>query len=121
MSKIAANEEYNGNIIRKCIDYFCHLAVAPEFYDLIAKSDTDFASTDYFQKMSWLKNENDDLYDPKYTDMLRVSFTSEFKRGRLEDLVALLSGRNFEARTYEASIAEDSFSKIGERDHSFYE
>jgi hypothetical protein len=43
--------------------------------------------------MAWLKTENDDLYDPSYTDMLRVAFTSEFKRGRLQDLVALLSGR----------------------------
>jgi len=51
--------------------------------------------------MGWLQHENDDLYDPSYTDMLRVAFTSEFKRGKLEDLVALLSGRNFETREYE--------------------
>ena len=31
MSKIAANESYGGNVLRKAIDYFCHLAVAPEF------------------------------------------------------------------------------------------
>ena len=40
------------------------------------------------------------------------AFTSEFKRGRLEDLVALLSGRNFAARMFEQAIAEDSFSKL---------
>jgi hypothetical protein len=62
--------------------------------------------------MSWLKKENDDLYDPSYTDMLRVAFTSEFRRGRLENLVALLSGRNFETRDYEASIVEDTFSRL---------
>jgi hypothetical protein len=62
--------------------------------------------------MSWLKNENDDLYDPDYNDLLRVAFTSEFNRGRLSDLVALLSGRNFEARTYEEEIAETSFAKL---------
>ncbi|MBM9514998.1 GmrSD restriction endonuclease domain-containing protein [Desulfogranum marinum] len=112
MSKIAANELYNGNKLRKCIDYFCHLAVAPEFYQQLADLDQDFAKTPYFQKMSWLKNENDDLYDPSYTDMLRVAFTSEFKRGRLEDLVALLSGRNFKTREYEESIAEDSFKTL---------
>ena len=28
MSKIAANEEFDGNTLRKAIDYFCHLAVA---------------------------------------------------------------------------------------------
>jgi len=32
MSKIAANETYGGNFLRKAIDYFCHLSVAPEFY-----------------------------------------------------------------------------------------
>jgi hypothetical protein len=62
--------------------------------------------------MKWLRNENDDIYDPSYTDMLRVAFTSEFKRGKLADLVALLSGRNFKTREYEESIAEESFSTL---------
>jgi hypothetical protein len=118
MSKIAANEIYGGNQLRKCIDYFCHLAVAPEFYDVLA-DDSEFASTEYFQKMQWLKNENDDLYDPSYTDMLRVAFISEFKRGRLEDLVALLSGRNFETRSYEEEISEESFRKLKDGIFSF--
>ena len=111
MSKMAASEQHNGHRLRKCIDYFCHLAVAPEAYSDLAKDD-DFASTDYFDAMKWLKNEKDDLYDPSYTDMLRVSFTTKFKRGRLEDLVALLSGRNFATRTFEEAIAEESFSKL---------
>jgi len=114
MSKIAANEIYGGNELRKCIDYFCHLAVAPEFYPQLTDIDQEFTKTEYFQKMTWLKNENDDLYDPSYTDMLRVAFTSKFKRGRLSDLVALLSGRNFETRDYEAIIAEESFNKLKE-------
>lgn len=112
MSKIAANENYGGNVLRKCIDYFCHLAVSPDFYQQIVELDKEFASTEYFKKMSWLKQENDDLYDPSYTDMLRVSFTSEFKRGRLEELVALLSGRNFTTRSYEEVIAENSFNLL---------
>jgi hypothetical protein len=112
MSKIAANDTYGGNQLRKTIDYFCHLVVAPEFYQHIIEFDPDFSKTEYFQKMSWLKDENDDLYNPSYTDMLRVSFTSEFKRGRLEDLVALLSGRNFQTRTYEEEIVEKSFNQL---------
>lgn len=112
MSKIAANEIYGGNVMRKAVDFFCHLAVAPEFYSFIKENDPDFAKTDYFQKMSWLKDENDDLYDPNYTDLLRVAFTSEFSRGKLADLVSLLSGRNFETRTFEDSIAEESFSRL---------
>lgn len=112
MSKIAANETHGGNTLRKAIDYFCHLAVAPEFYEQLVEVDKAFVSTDYFKKMSWLRRENDEIYDPAYTDMLRVAFTSEFKRGRLEDLVALLSGRNFETREYEDSIAEESFARL---------
>ena len=111
MSKMAANERYNGHQLRKCIDYFCHLAVAPEAYADLA-SDNDFASTRYFQAMEWLKHEKEDLYDPSYTDMLRVAFTSEFGRGRLDDLVALLSGRNFETREFEEVIAEESFRRL---------
>jgi hypothetical protein len=60
--------------------------------------------------MKWLKSENEDLYDPHYTDLIRVAFTSQFNRGRIADLVGLLSGRNFETRTYEEVIAEQSFA-----------
>ncbi len=111
MSKIAVNETYGGNTLRKAIDYFCHLAVAPDFYTTI-KNDAGFAASEFFPQMGWMRNENDGLYDPSYTDMLRVAFTSEFKRGRLEDLVALLSGRNFETRQYEETIVEDSFARL---------
>ena len=112
MSKIAANEKYGGNILRKAIDYFCHLAVAPEFFSKIEQNDTAFAASEFWPRMKWLKDTNDDLYDPTYTDMLRVAFTSEFRRGKLQDLVALLSGRNFVTREYEDSIIEDSFAKL---------
>ena len=112
MSKIAVNETYGGNVLRKAIDYFCHLAVAPEFFPRIEKFDKEFAASEFLPKMQWLKDVNDDLYDPTYTDMLRVAFTSEFRRGKLQDLVALLSGRNFETRQYEEEIAEDAFAKL---------
>ena len=114
MSKIAANEEFYGNTLRKAIDYFCHLAVAPEFYPHIEQNDTAFTATDYFSSMRWLRHENDDLYDPSYSDMLRVAFTTRFNRGRLADLVGLLSGRNFETRSYEKEIEEQSFNTLSE-------
>jgi len=114
MSKIAVNEKYKGNILRKAIDYFCHLSAEPVFYNQLKEIDKQFTETEYFQKMSWLKNEIDDLYDPSYTDMLRVAFTYRFKRGKLQDLVALLTGRNFETRQYEETIVEESFQKLDE-------
>lgn len=112
MSKIASNTEYQGNVLRKAIDYFCHLAISPEFYKHIVDNDPEFAKTEFFAKMQWLKSENEDLYDPEYTDLIRVAFTSQFNRGRLSDLVSLLSGRNFETRSFEDSIAEQSFEKL---------
>jgi len=112
MSKIAANETYNGPILRKAIDYFCHLISVPGFFSSIKKEDGDFPKTEFFQKISWLKNENEDLYEPGYSDLLRVAFTSEFNRGKLADLVSLLSGRNFETRTYEEEIVKESFEKL---------
>lgn len=112
MSKISVNETYGGNTLRKAIDYFCHLAIAPDFHSIIEKNDPAFAKTDYFSQMSWLKKENDDIYDPAYTDMLRVAFTTEFRRGKMQDLVALLSGRNFETKQFEETIVEDSFTRL---------
>ncbi|MDR6539469.1 DUF262 domain-containing protein [Variovorax soli] len=112
MSKIAVNETYGGNLLRKAIDYFCHLAVAPGFLNKIQKGDKAFVESEFFPKMQWMSDVNDDIYDPTYTDMLRVAFTSEFGRGKLQDLVALLSGRNFETKEYEEVIAENSFLRL---------
>lgn len=112
MSKIAVNETYGGNLLRKAIDYFCHLSVAPEFLSNIEKHDRAFANSEFLPAMRWLKDVNDDIYDPTYTDMLRVAFTSEFRRGKLQDLVALVSGRNFETKQFEESVAEESFARL---------
>jgi hypothetical protein len=111
MSKIAVNEEFGGNALRKAIDYFCHLSIRPEFYETL-KNDKGFAASEFFPKLSWLRKETSDLYDPSYTDMLRVAFTSQCRRGKLGDLVALLSGRNFETKQYEEAIVEESFGKL---------
>ena len=119
MSKIAVNETFGGNVLRKAIDYFCHLAVAPEFFSKIEQGDPKFAASQFWPKIKWLKDTNDDLYDPSYTDMLRVAFTSQFGRGKLGDLVALLSGRNFETRAYEEAIVEQSFAKLTDGINAF--
>lgn len=112
MSKISSNEKYGGDIIRKTIDYFCHLKQRPMDIEMIKTNDADFSKTDEFQKISWVANNHDDIYMPSYSDILRVAFTSQFKRGKLADLVNLLSGRNFETRDYEEIIAEDSYNKL---------
>ena len=119
MSKIAADSKYDGQNLRKCIDYFCHMATHPDFYSNIKDVDKNFTNTEYFSKISWLKDEIDDLYDPLYLDMLRVAFIYEFNRGILSDLVSLLSGRNFETKSYEERIVEESFTKLKKGIYAF--
>ena len=119
MSKISVNDKYEGNDIRKTIDYFCHLAKTPADYENIKNNDTDFASKEIFNKIIWIINNNDDLYLPNYTDILRVAFTYKFKRGKLQDLVSLLSGRDFETREYREDIMEESFKELYDGVKSF--
>ena len=112
MSKIAADEAHGGNMLRKAIDYYCHLAVKPEFWATISQQDSEFMASEYSAMVEWLKNDKDDIYDPDYNDVLRVSFMHMFGRGKLADLVSLLSGRDFEARDFKAEIADESFRKL---------
>lgn len=114
MSKISSNEVYGGNTIRKTIDYFCHLAKNPIDYVAIRENDTEYCNKDDFNKIKWIAKENEDLYSPSYTDVLRVAFTYKFNRGKLADLVSLLSGRDFETREYKDEIAEESFKLLHE-------
>ena len=78
-----------------------HLAVYPDFYNGLGDCDHDFTNRGYLEKVAWLKDETDDLYDPSYSNVLRVAFTSEFERGRISDLVSFLSGRNFKTHEFE--------------------
>lgn len=112
MSKIAADNMYGGNMLRKAIDYFCHLAASPSFYEQLTSGDKEFTKSKYMSKIAWLKDDKEDIYDPDYSDMLRVSFMHVFGRGKLGDLVSLLSGRDFADRTYKAEIAKESFLKL---------
>lgn len=111
MSKIAANKEHDGHNLRKTIDYFCHLIVRPQDYENISMNDTEFASTGYLSEISWIKNQKS-VYKPSYEDVIRVIFGYKFKRGKMSDFVAVLSGRNFEKRTYEESIIDETFSEL---------
>lgn len=112
MSKISADDFYGGNDTRKMIDYFCHFMRSPVDYDAIAANDTEFVESGGMQKIKWVVNETEDIYVQDYTDVLRVSFTHKFMRGKIADLVSLLSGRDFETRENLESIAEDSFHKL---------
>jgi hypothetical protein len=111
MSKIASYGEL-GSRLRKLIDYFCNLAVAPHVYDDIAENDTAFAASGYLDKIAWLRHDATDVYDPQYTDVIRVAGLAEFGRGRVSAIVSLLSGRDFETRKYSDELAEKSFGRL---------
>lgn len=113
MSKIASDEQFGGNRLRKMIDYFCHLMNDGSFDKMIKQNDKDFVESDDYKTISWIATVNDDLYQPNYIDVLRVAYTYQFSRGKFSDLVALLSGRDFEKRTNVQSIAEESYQKLG--------
>lgn len=112
MSKMAADEKYGGNTLRKIIDYFSHLAVSPNHYEKIAEHDTSFAATGYLQKISWLKDDSETVYDPCYDDVIRVAFMSKIKRAKLANLVQLLAGRDFETREFKETIIEETYKSM---------
>lgn len=97
MSKIATYGD-RGRNLRKLIDYFCHLAIAPHAYDDIKDNDTEFAASPYMSQIAWLKNDADDLYDPSYGDIIRVAGLVGFSRGKAASIVSELSGRDPETR-----------------------
>ncbi len=111
MSKMAADTMHSGSLMRKTVDYFCHLAVKPDFYAQLSH-DTEFQASKYADKIKWLEKDYDDIYDPDYGDMLRVSFMHQFRRGKLADLVSLLSGRDFLTKEFREDIVEESYRKL---------
>lgn len=114
MSKIAADENYGGNNLRKAIDYFAHLSQVPAFYETMMQDDSEFTNTEYCSKISWLKDEIEDVYDPNYDDVIRVAFMHKYPRAKLSDLVSLLSGRDFVTREYKEEIIADTYTKLKE-------
>ena len=76
------------------------------------KKDTEFQQSIFADKIKWLAKDYDDIYDPGYSDMLRVSFMHQFRRGKLADLVSLLSGRDFETKEFREDIVSDSYQKL---------
>ena len=112
MSKIAADEDHGGNMLRKAIDYFAHLCIEPSFYDYIKENDEDFTRSEYMPKLAWLRDDKETVYDPDCDDILRVAFMHMYPRAKLADLVSLLSGRDFETREYKMEITDETYTKL---------
>ena len=111
MSKIATYGD-RGRNIRKLIDYFCHLAVAPHVYEDISENDAEFAATPYLHAISWLRGDSEDLYDPSYGDIIRVAGLVGFSRGRAASIVSDLSGRDPETRAVDEALIPAAYDKL---------
>ena len=112
MSKIAADEVHGGNTLRKVVDYFAHLCKDGTFYNKIKEKDVTFANSGYLNKLEWLKDDKETVYDPECDDVLRVAFMHRCKRAKLADLVAMLSGRDFETREFKEEIVENTYKDL---------
>ncbi len=111
MSKIATYGDHGRNL-RKLIDYFCHLAVAPHAYADIKENDTEFAATPYLSKIAWLQHEAEDLYDPAYGDVIRVAGLVGFSRGKASAIVSELSGRDPDTRKVDEARIPVAYEKL---------
>jgi len=111
MSKIATYGE-RGRNLRKLIDYFANLAVAPHAYDDIAENDRDFAATPYLAAIEWLRRDSDDLYDPAYGDLIRVAGLVGFSQGRAASIVNELSGRDPETRSIDEARIPAAYDRL---------
>lgn len=111
MSKIATYGD-RGRNLRKLIDYFCHLAVAPHVFADIRDNDVDFTESGHLQLIEWLKNDSEDLYDPQYGDVIRVAGLVGFDRGRAAAIVSELSGRDPETRKVDEARIPIAYDKL---------
>lgn len=74
--------------------------------------------SEFYGKMKWICDVNDDIYDP-LTPICCVWRLPRVWARKLQDLVALLSGRNFVTKQFEEAIAEQSFARLKSGIHAF--
>lgn len=111
MSRIASYGE-RGSTLRKQIDYFCHLAVAPAAAEAIEQNDAAFTLTSHYRAIEWLRSDSSGLYDPKYQDVLRVAGLVGFQRGRMGSVVSALAGTDPATKRPVEGLADESFDRL---------
>lgn len=111
MSKIATYGD-EGRNLRKLIDYFCHLTVSGHAFDDIRQNDEEFASSDHLAKIEWLKGQSDELFQPEYTDVIRIAGLVGFSRGKAGAIVSELSGLDPQTRKIDESRIPDAYARF---------
>lgn len=114
MSKISVNEQYDGDLIRNCIDYFCHLIKEPSFLSILNENEKEFMESEYGQRLCWLRQENNFPYVPSYADVLKVVLIAGFGKSKIGDLVNLLSGKTSGKGEVSKKVSKEAFEILGE-------
>ena len=112
MSRLSADTIHGGNNLRKQIEYFVQLLNDPNLLENIVKFDSDFANTKEFNQIKWIASEVNPIYKPRSAEILHLILATSFKRGKLSDMVSLISGRDFEARNYSEEGMKANYAKM---------
>ncbi len=114
MSRLSSDLTHHGNDLRKEIEYFIQIYRDKTLAANIQKVDADFANTEYYRHIAWTEKKHSNIFDPDFADLLHISLGVGFLRGKLSQLVSLVSGRDFEKRTYTEEAMEKAYQKFDE-------
>lgn len=114
MSRLSADHSHNGNNIRKQIDYFVQLLNDPTLFANIESVDSEFVKSKYFDQIRWIADDRTRIYVPNYSDILHVILAFAYKRGKLTDLVSLISGRDFQTRDFSEQAMDENYQKLSQ-------
>lgn len=112
MSKIATYGD-EGRNLRKLIDYFCHLSVSGHAFEDIRENDEEFTASGHLAKIQWLQQQSDELFQPEYTDVIRIAGLVGFSRGKAGAIVSELAGLDPATRKIDESRMPDAYARFG--------
>lgn len=114
MSKISVFEDNEGDALRKTIDYFCHLCYEPSFMNVLEDGERQFLDSEYGRKIFWTGKISQQFFIPSYGDLLKTVCLYQFGKGKIGDLVQILSGKDAKSKTANMDKAREGFIKLKE-------
>ncbi len=121
MSKISVFEDNEGDALRKTIDYFCHLCYEPSFIKVLRDGEGQFLQSECGQKIAWSGDVSQKFFVPSYGDLLKTVCLFKFGKGKIGDLVQILSGKDAKSKAANTDKAREGFYKLKEGVLSYVE
>lgn len=112
MSKISVFEDKEGDALRKTIDYFCHLCYEPSFIKVLKDGEGQFLQSECGQKIAWSGDLSQKFFVPSYGDLLKTVCLFKFGKGKIGDLVQILSGKDAKSKIADMDKAREGFYKL---------